>query len=168
MEIQGKVFLFGDNIDTDVIIPAQYCITTDETYLAQHCMYDIKDHFYKSVNKGDIIVAGENFGCGSSREAAPIALMACGISCVIAKSFSRIFYRNAINLGLNVIENSKIYDMLKEGDILKIDLSENNIYMNGTFMCHINNNNSTIVSNIIKEKGLINYLIANNLIEIDY
>ena len=103
MKIKGKVHMFGDNIDTDVIIPAQYCITTDRNLLARYCMNDIRNNFYNSVDKGDILVAGENFGCGSSREQAPEIIKALGVQCVIAKSFARIFFRNSINNGLLLI-----------------------------------------------------------------
>ena len=104
MNAKGKVFKYGDNVDTDVIIPARYLNSSDPNELATHCMEDIDKSFVSKVNKGDIIVATKNFGCGSSREHAPIAIKASGISCVIAKSFARIFYRNAINIGLPILE----------------------------------------------------------------
>ena len=102
--IQGRVFKFGDDIDTDIIVPATYLSTFDPAELAKHCMEYTDPDFYKQVNKGDIVVAGKNFGCGSSREHAPIALKGCGVSIVIAKSFARIFYRNALNIGLYILE----------------------------------------------------------------
>mgnify|MGYP000475168108 FL=1 len=105
MKAEGRVFKFGDNVDTDVIIPARYLNSSDPAELATHCMEDIDKDFVKNVNKGDIIVANKNFGCGSSREHAPIAIKAAGVSCVIAETFARIFYRNAINIGLPIIEN---------------------------------------------------------------
>ena len=102
MNTQGKTFKYPDNVDTDVIIPARYLNTPDAEELAKHCMEDIDEEFVSKVNKGDVIVAGYNFGCGSSREHAPLVIKTCGIGCVIAKSFARIFYRNAINIGLPI------------------------------------------------------------------
>ena len=104
MKAQGKAHKYGDNIDTDIIIPARYLNTADSRELAAHCMEPVDEDFFKKVQKGDIMVGGLNFGCGSSREHAPIAIKACGVSCVIAKSFARIFYRNAINIGLAILE----------------------------------------------------------------
>ncbi len=124
MQIKGKVWKFGDHIDTDVIIPARYLNTSDPYELAQHCMEDADPEFAKKVNKGDIIVAGENFGCGSSREHAPIAIKYAGVSCVVAKSFARIFYRNAINTGLPIIEAPGAVDRIDEGDELEIFLEK--------------------------------------------
>jgi len=124
----GRVFKFGDNIDTDVIIPARYLTTGDPLELASHCMEDLDVDFYRKVKKGDIIVAGENFGCGSSREHAPIAIKATGISCVIARSFARIFYRNAINIGLPILESEYSLDEINEGDELEVDFSQGKIY----------------------------------------
>ncbi|MDD4316605.1 MAG: 3-isopropylmalate dehydratase small subunit [Clostridia bacterium] len=118
MKITGKAIKYGDNVDTDVIIPARYLTTSNEKELAAHCMEDLDKTFVSRVKEGDIMVAGANFGCGSSREHAPIAIKASGIACVIAKSFARIFYRNAINTGLAIIE----YDGdISEGDILEVD-----------------------------------------------
>ena len=110
MKVTGKVFKYGDNVDTDVIIPARYLNTTDHKELASHCMEDIDRDFVKNVKKGDIIVAKNNFGCGSSREHAPIAIKESGVSCVIAASFARIFYRNSINTGLAILECPEVYD----------------------------------------------------------
>lgn len=121
--IRGKVHKFGDNIDTDVIIPARYLVTTDATELGQHCMEAIDPDFAKRVQIGDIIVAGENFGCGSSREHAPLAIKGVGISCVIAKSFARIFYRNAINIGLPILECPSAADEAESGDVIECDLN---------------------------------------------
>ena len=123
MDAKGKVFKFGDNIDTDVIIPARYLNSQDPAELALHCMEDIDKEFSKKVKAGDIMVAGENFGCGSSREHAPIALKASGISCVIAKSFARIFYRNSINIGFPILECPEAVDAINEGDAVEIDFS---------------------------------------------
>ncbi|MGN0578137.1 MAG: 3-isopropylmalate dehydratase small subunit [Ruminiclostridium sp.] len=121
MNAHGKVHRYGDNIDTDVIIPARYLNTADHKELASHCMEDIDKEFTKKVNEGDIIAAGANFGCGSSREHAPIAIKASGISCVIASTFARIFYRNAINIGLPILECKEAAEDIEDGDELDID-----------------------------------------------
>jgi 3-isopropylmalate/(R)-2-methylmalate dehydratase small subunit len=121
MQSTGKVFKYGDNVDTDVIIPARYLNTSDHKELASHCMEDIDPDFIKNVAPGDIIVARNNFGCGSSREHAPIAIKASGISCVIAASYARIFYRNSINTGLAILECPELYDKVEAGDILEVD-----------------------------------------------
>ena len=118
---QGTVFKYGDNVDTDVIIPARYLNSSDPKELATHCMEDIDKDFVKNVNQGDIIVANKNFGCGSSREHAPIAIKAAGVSCVIAETFARIFYRNAINIGLPIIECPEAAKAIKAGDEVKVD-----------------------------------------------
>ncbi|MGX3045264.1 3-isopropylmalate dehydratase small subunit [Helicobacter sp. T3_23-1056] len=118
--IEGKAWKFGDNIDTDVIIAARYLNTSDENILARHIMEDARPDFFSEISKGDIIVAGENFGCGSSREHAPIALKAAGIACVIAPSFARIFYRNAFNMGLLILESNEV-NHINEGDKIRID-----------------------------------------------
>ena len=120
---QGKVWKYADNVDTDVIIPARYLNTASHEELAKHCMEDIDETFAKEVKKSDIIIAGENFGCGSSREHAPIAIKASGISLVIAKSFARIFYRNAINIGLPILEHPTLSDECSKNDIIEFDLS---------------------------------------------
>ncbi len=121
-EIQAKAFVFGDNIDTDLIIAARYLNTSNPTELAKHAMEDADPEFVNKISKGDIIVAGENFGCGSSREHAPVAIKYAGISAVIAKSFARIFYRNAFNTGLIILE-VKEADKITEGDTLKVDVA---------------------------------------------
>ena len=121
MRAQGHVLKYGDHIDTDVIIPARYLATQDEKELASHCMEDIDTSFVKRVQPGDIMVAGWNFGCGSSREHAPIAIKASGVSCVIAKTFARIFYRNAINIGLAILECPAASDGIAEGDEVSVD-----------------------------------------------
>jgi 3-isopropylmalate/(R)-2-methylmalate dehydratase small subunit len=126
-KIKGKVWKFGDNIDTDVIIPARYLNTTDPEELAKHCMEDADPEFSKKVKKGDIIVAGRNFGCGSSREHAPIAIKACGIACVIAESFARIFYRNAFNTGLLILECPEAVKDTDTGDELEVYPEEGKI-----------------------------------------
>lgn len=121
MKAFGKVHKYGDNVDTDVIIPARYLNTTDHKELAAHCMEDIDPDFVKNVNEGDIMVANMNFGCGSSREHAPIAIKASGISCVIASTFARIFYRNAINIGLPILECDEAAKNINAGDEVEID-----------------------------------------------
>ena len=122
MKYTGNVIKYGSNVDTDVIIPARYLNTSDHAELASHCMEDLDNTFVSRVKQGDIIVAGENFGCGSSREHAPIAIKASGISLVIAKSFARIFYRNAINIGLAIVECPAAAEEIKEGDKVEADL----------------------------------------------
>ena len=118
---EGKVFKFGDNVDTDVIIPARYLNSSDPKELALHCMEDIDKEFVNKVSAGDIIVAEKNFGCGSSREHAPIAIKAAGVSCVIAETFARIFYRNAINIGLPIIECKEAALEIKAGDEVEVN-----------------------------------------------
>jgi len=125
--IRGKVHKYGDNIDTDVIIPARYCTAFTENELAPHCLEDLDAEFVKKVRRGDIIIAGRNFGCGSSRENAPIAIKGAGVSCVIAKSFARIFYRNSINIGLPILESEQAVNDAQTGDELEIDLSNGSI-----------------------------------------
>ena len=122
--MKGKVWKFGNNIDTDIIIPGRYLIYTDEKKLAEHCMEGLDPDFNKKTNDGDFIVAGKNFGCGSSREHAPIALKASGISAVIAESFARIFYRNATNLGLPLLESPGISEVIENGEEITIDLEK--------------------------------------------
>ncbi len=122
MKINGRIWKFGDNIDTDIIIPAQYLAHTDPATLGKHCMEPLVPGFHEKVKHGDIIVAGYNFGCGSSREHAPIAISAIGIPLVIARTFARIFYRNAFNKGLALLETD-IFDDVKEGDEIEVDLS---------------------------------------------
>ncbi len=121
MKYTGKVWKFGDHVDTDVIIPARYLTTSDPKELGRHCMEDADPDFVKKIQKGDIIVAGRNFGSGSSREHAPIAIKAAGIACVIAESFARIFYRNAINMGLPIFESPEASQMIKAGDRVVVD-----------------------------------------------
>jgi 3-isopropylmalate dehydratase small subunit len=127
MELKGKIWKFGDNVDTDAIIPARYLNTSEPAELAKHCMEDADPSFPAKLKKGDIIVAGTNFGCGSSREHAPIAIKAAGVACVIAKSFARIFYRNAFNMGLPILECPEAFDSLNEGDEVGVSLSNGEI-----------------------------------------
>jgi len=127
MKVKGNVIKYGDNVDTDAIIPARYLNSSDEKELAAHCMEDIDADFVKKVNKGDIIVAGSNFGCGSSREHAPIAIKASGVSCVIANDFARIFYRNSINIGLPILECPEAVAGCETGDTLEVDFETGKI-----------------------------------------
>lgn len=128
MLASGKVFKYGDNIDTDVIIPARYLNTPDMKELASHCMEDIDKEFAQKVEEGDIIVANKNFGCGSSREHAPLCLKEAGVSCVIAETFARIFYRNAINIGLPIIECAEAAKGIEAGDKVEVDFDSGKIY----------------------------------------
>ena len=127
MKSKGTAHKYGDNIDTDVIIPARYLNTADPEELKLHCMEDIDAGFIKKVRSGDIIVGGRNFGCGSSREHAPIAIKAAGVSCVVAESFARIFYRNAINIGLPIIESGEAAQAIQDGDIVEVDFDAGKI-----------------------------------------
>lgn len=127
MKAKGRVFKYGDNIDTDVIIPARYLNTSDSKELAVHCMEDIDTEFVNRVKQGDIMVGVKNFGCGSSREHAPIAIKESGISCVIAASFARIFYRNAINIGLPILECAEAAEAISDGDEVEVDFSTGEI-----------------------------------------
>ena len=128
MKFTGKVIKYGDNVDTDVIIPARYLNTSDHSELASHCMEDLDKDFTKRVQSGDIMVAGDNFGCGSSREHAPIAIKASGISLVIANTFARIFYRNSINIGLAILECPEAVANISDGDLVEADLDNGIIY----------------------------------------
>lgn len=127
MKINGKVHKYGDNIDTDVIIPARHCVSIKEEDLAAHCLEDLDKDFVNKVNPGDILMAGANFGCGSSRENAPIAIKGAKVGCVVAKYFARIFYRNAINIGLPILECPEAVDGSEAGDELEIDLKSGEI-----------------------------------------
>ena len=121
MKFKGKVWKFGDHVNTDLIIPARYINSSDPDFLASHCMEDVDPDFVKKLRPGDIIVAGENFGCGSSREHAPIAIKAAGIAGVVARSFARIFYRSSFNTGLPIFESATLYDAVREGDEIEVD-----------------------------------------------
>ncbi len=158
MKLKGKVFKYGDNVDTDVIIPARYLNSSESEHLAAHCMEDIDENFVDEVEKGDIIVGGKNFGSGSSREHAPLAIKSAGISCVIAESFARIFYRNSINIGLPILEsteavagidkNSRVEVDLETGQIM--DLANDEIYQAEPF--------PPFMQEIIKAGGLISWI----------
>jgi len=152
---RGRVWKFGDNIDTDIIIPARYLALTDPAALGQHCMEPLVPDFAAKVQKGDIIVGGTNFGCGSSREHAPLAITALGISLVIAKSFARIFYRNAFNKGLALLE-ADVYDLVREGEIVEADLSSGLIKAGGREVKA--KPIPPFMMELIREGGLINHL----------
>ena len=158
MKAHGTVHKYGDNVDTDVIIPARYLNSTSPAELAQKCMEDIDPDFVKRVEKGDIIVANKNFGCGSSREHAPIAIKASGISCVIAESFARIFYRNAINIGLPIIECKEAADEIEAGDEVEIDFDSGMIYNRTKKTEYKGQPFPEFMQKIIKAEGLINYI----------
>ncbi len=159
--INGKSWKYGDNVNTDEIIPARYLNTTDENALAAHCMEDIDKDFVKKANKGDIIVAGENFGCGSSREHAPISIKALGISCVIAKSFARIFFRNAINIGLPIFESKEASTEISDGDNVKVDINSNIITNITTNKEYSFTPFADEMKGIIKAGGLMEYIKVN-------
>jgi len=131
MIFQGRVWKFGDNIDTDAIIPARYLTTSDPQQLALHCMEDADPRFVGKIKPGDIILGGENFGCGSSREHAPIAIKAAGLSCVIAKSFARIFYRNSFNMGLPIFESKELWPAVNDGEEITVDSTAGTIIVSG-------------------------------------
>ena len=158
MSVKGRVFKYGDNVDTDVIIPARYLNTSDPKELASHCMEDIDLDFVKKVQDGDIIVANKNFGCGSSREHAPLAIKTAGVSCVIASTFARIFYRNAINIGLPILECDEAVKAIDAGDELEVDfatggiknLTKNESYKGEPF--------PEFMQKIIDNNGLIGYI----------
>jgi 3-isopropylmalate/(R)-2-methylmalate dehydratase small subunit len=155
--INGKAHKYGDNVNTDEIIPARYLNTTDEDELASHCMEDIDTQFVKKVRPGDIIVAELNFGCGSSREHAPIAIKAANVSCVIAKTFARIFYRNSINIGLPILECPEAVDGISDGDKIEVDLDTGrikNVTTGGEFQA---NPFPPFMQELINAGGLINY-----------
>ena len=158
MKAEGKVFKFGDNVDTDVIIPARYLNSSDPTELAKHCMEDIDKDFVKNVSKGDIIVADKNFGCGSSREHAPIAIKAAGVSCVIAKTFARIFYRNSINIGLPIIECPQAAEEIKAGDDVEVNFDTGIILDKTTGKSYEGQAFPEFMQNLIHAGGLVNYI----------
>ena len=162
MEAKGKVFKYGDNVDTDVIIPARYLNATKGEELAKHCMEDLDKDFIHQVKDGDIIVAEKNFGCGSSREHAPLAIKCAGVSCVIAETFARIFYRNSINIGLPIIECPEAAKAIENGDEVEVDFdsgiitnrTKNESYQGQAF--------PPFMQNIISAGGLINYINRGN------
>lgn len=158
MKAEGRVFKFGSNVDTDVIIPARYLNVPDPAELAKHCMEDIDKEFVNKVTDGDIIVADKNFGCGSSREHAPIAIKAAGVSCVIADTFARIFYRNAINIGLPIIECPEAAKGIEDGDQVEVDFDSGMIYNRTKGTQFQGQAFPEFMQNIISNGGLINYI----------
>ena len=157
MKIKGKVHKFGDNINTDEIIPARYLNTSDPEELAKYCMEDADAKFMKKMVKGDVIVGGENFGCGSSREHAPIAIKAAGISCVIAESFARIFYRNAINIGLPIFTSPEAVKALKKGDTVEVNVNKGEISKAGRKTVYKSEVFPGFIKDMIKSGGLMEY-----------
>ncbi len=160
MKANGSVFKYGDNVDTDVIIPARYLNATEGAELAKHCMEDIDREFIKNVKPGDIIVAKKNFGCGSSREHAPLAIKCAGVSCVIAETFARIFYRNAINIGLPIIECREASERIEAGDQVEIDFDSGvitNVTKQETYQGQAF---PAFMQKIITAGGLVNYINA--------
>lgn len=155
MKFSGKSIKYGDNVDTDVIIPARYLNTSDEKELATHCMEDIDKEFKNKAEQGDIIVAGYNFGCGSSREHAPIAIKTSGISLVIARSFARIFYRNSINIGLAIVECPDAVDGIADGDKVEADLDNGVIYNRTTGASFKTQPFPEFIQKIIANGGLV-------------
>ncbi len=158
MKVSGKVHKFGADIDTDAIIPARYLNTIDPQELAKHCMEDADPEFPQKVKTGDIIVADKNFGCGSSREHAPIAIQGAGVACVIAKSFARIFYRNAINIGLPILESEAAADAIAEGDEIEVDFATGRILIASKQAEFFAQPFPPFMQEIIQKGGLINYL----------
>lgn len=156
----GKVYKYGDNVDTDVIIPARYLNSTSPEELAKHCMEDIDASFAASVQPGDIIVGGANFGCGSSREHAPIAIRACGVCCVIAASFARIFYRNAINIGFPILECPAAAAAIRNGDTVSVDFATGTIIDNTTGETFQAAALPPFIGEIVAHHGLLPYLKA--------
>ncbi|MGL4791438.1 MAG: 3-isopropylmalate dehydratase small subunit [Anaerotignaceae bacterium] len=157
MEVKGKVFKYGDNVDTDVIIPARYLNVSTGEELAQYCMIDIDKDFVKNMNKGDIIVATKNFGCGSSREHAPLAIKCAGVSCVIASTFARIFYRNAINIGMPILECEEAANDIKAGDEVSVDFATGIITNVTTGKTYQAQPFPQFMQKIMDEGGLVKY-----------
>lgn len=158
MKAYGRVFKYGDNVDTDVIIPARYLNSSDPKELATHCMEDIDKEFVNQVSQGDLIVAKKNFGCGSSREHAPIAIKAAGVSCVIAETFARIFYRNAINIGLPIIECPEASRGIEQGDQVEVDFDSGVITNKTKGETYQGQAFPEFMQKIIAAEGLINYI----------
>ena len=155
MKYRGRAHKFGDNINTDDIIPAKYLHTTDPAELAKHCLEHTDKNFAKKVKKGDILVGGRNFGCGSSREHAPLAIKACGVSCVIAETFARIFYRNAINIGLPIVTSPEAAKSIKSGDKLEVDTKKGVIKTRPGKKEYISESFPPFIERIIKKGGLL-------------
>ncbi|MFW5790530.1 MAG: 3-isopropylmalate dehydratase small subunit [Bacillota bacterium] len=165
MKLEGEVWKYGDDVDTDVIIPARYLNTSDPEELAKHCLEDLDSEFTDKMNSGDIIVAGDNFGCGSSREHAPLAIKAAGVSCIIANSFARIFYRNSINIGLPILESEEAVSSISEGDKISVDLDQGLIKNLSSGEEYRAKPFPEFMQELITSGGLINYLqekVKNN------
>lgn len=158
MIFQGRVWKFGDNIDTDAIIPARYLTTSDPQQLALHCMEDADPRFVGKIKPGDIILGGENFGCGSSREHAPIAIKAAGLSCVIAKSFARIFYRNSFNMGLPIFESKELWPAVNDGEEITVDSTAGTIIVSGGRKSFRINSIPPFMEQLIAAGGLIKHI----------
>jgi len=156
-QVFGRVWKYGDNIDTDVIIPARYLSASTPEELGQHCLEGVSPQFVNELRPGDVIVAGENFGCGSSREHAPLAIKGCGVSCVVAKSFARIFYRNAINTGLPILECPEAVEGTEQGDLLRLDLEGGTVHNLRTGSTFRTSPLPPFVMSIIRAGGLIPY-----------
>ncbi|MFN2364597.1 MAG: 3-isopropylmalate dehydratase small subunit [Halarsenatibacteraceae bacterium] len=158
MKLEGNAWKYGDDIDTDVIIPARYLNTSDPDELAKHCLEDLDEEFTEKMTEGDMIVAGNNFGCGSSREHAPLAIKTAGVSCIIANSFARIFYRNSINIGLPILESEDAVSSISEGDRISVDLDQGlikNLSSGEEFQAKPF---PKFMQELIASGGLINYL----------
>ncbi len=158
MKAHGTVFKYGDNVDTDVIIPARYLNSSEPAELASHCMEDLDAEFIKKVKKGDIIVADKNFGCGSSREHAPIAIKAAGVGCVIAETFARIFYRNSINIGLPIVECAEAAKGIEAGDEVEVDFDSGLITNVTKGITYQGQAFPEFMQRIIRAEGLVNYI----------
>jgi len=159
MKTEGRVWKFGDNVDTDVIIPAPYLVTTDMGELAKHCFEGVDATFAEKVRPGDIVVAGKNFGCGSSREHAPMAIKGAGISCVIAESFARIFFRNAFNMGLPILESPGVSQGIQDGDQVSVDQDTGEIIDHTNGKRFIANPIPPFMQELIEAGGLISYVL---------
>jgi 3-isopropylmalate/(R)-2-methylmalate dehydratase small subunit len=158
MNIRGKAWKFGDDVDTDAIIPARYLISTDPQFLAAHCMEDADPEFPGKVRPGDIIVAGKNFGCGSSREHAPVAIKGAGVGCVIAHSFARIFYRNAFNMGLPILESPEAAAAIATGEEVEVDLDQGVIINHTRQQSHTAQPVPPFMQELLQAGGLMNYV----------
>jgi 3-isopropylmalate/(R)-2-methylmalate dehydratase small subunit len=156
--IKGSVHKYGDNIDTDVIIPARHCVSICEDDLAAHCLEDLDEQFVNKVARGDVLMAGSNFGCGSSRENAPIAIKGAGVGCVVAKYFARIFYRNAINIGLPILECPEAVEGTDAGDVLEIDLQSGAIHNQSKSQSFQAAPFPETMQEIIQAGGMVNYV----------
>ena len=163
MKLEGRVWKFGSDVDTDAIIPARYLNQSNPKELAKHVMEDERPELFKGVKKGDILLAEKNFGCGSSREHAPVALKAAGISCIIAKSFARIFYRNSLNLGLPLLESSEVSKEIKEGDRVRVNLTSGEIFDLTQKKKFRSKPIPAFMQELIKDGGLIRHLRKSSL-----